>query len=90
MTVVYTVDDIDPSCTKFALFSGGNDSVVSTHLAYKKHDIDWTVYLDTNTGVPANTEHQRTASRLAFLALAHIAGHIICSRNDSLATWRRS
>jgi diphthamide synthase (EF-2-diphthine--ammonia ligase) len=57
MTVVYTVDDIDPSCTKFALFSGGNDSVVSTHLAYKKHDIDWTVYLDTNTGVPANTEH---------------------------------
>jgi len=57
MTVVYTVDDIDPSCTKFALFSGGNDSVVSTHLAYNKHDIDWTVYLDTNTGVPANTEH---------------------------------
>ena len=55
--VVTDVSDIDPSCSDFALFSGGDDSVVSTHFAYAENDIDWTVYLDTNTGVPANLDH---------------------------------
>ena len=55
--VITDVSNIDPSCTDFALFSGGNDSVVSTHVAYNEYDIDYTVYLDTNTGVDENLEH---------------------------------
>ena len=55
--VITDVSDIDSSCTDFALFSGGNDSVVSTHVAYDEYDIDYTVYLDTNTGVDENLEH---------------------------------
>jgi len=56
-TVITDVSEIDPSCTEFALFSGGNDSVVSTHYAHQHVDIDWTVYLDTNSGIPENIEH---------------------------------
>jgi 3'-phosphoadenosine 5'-phosphosulfate sulfotransferase (PAPS reductase)/FAD synthetase len=54
---ITNVSDIAPSCTDFALFSGGNDSVVSTHVAQREYDIDWVVYLDTNTGLDANLEH---------------------------------
>jgi 3'-phosphoadenosine 5'-phosphosulfate sulfotransferase (PAPS reductase)/FAD synthetase len=55
--VVTSVDEINPNCTDFALFSGGNDSVVSTHVAQREYDIDWVVYLDTNTGIQENIEH---------------------------------
>ena len=58
--IITNVDEIDPSCTDFALFSGGNDSVVSTHVAQKRHDIDWVVYLDTNTGIDENLEHVKS------------------------------
>lgn len=51
------ISDLPTDAQRFALFSGGNDSVVSTHVAYKNHDIDYTVYLDTNTGLPENKEH---------------------------------
>lgn len=61
--VVEDVTQISPDCTDFALFSGGDDSVVSTHVAYDKHDIDWTVYLDTNTGVPENLKHVKEVCR---------------------------
>lgn len=55
--VITDVSDINPGCTNFALFSGGNDSVVSTHVAQREYDIDYTVYLDTNTGIDENVEH---------------------------------
>jgi 3'-phosphoadenosine 5'-phosphosulfate sulfotransferase (PAPS reductase)/FAD synthetase len=55
--VVTDTDDIDPAYTDFALFSGGNDSIVSTHRAYDAFDVDMAVYLDTNSGLPANLDH---------------------------------
>jgi 3'-phosphoadenosine 5'-phosphosulfate sulfotransferase (PAPS reductase)/FAD synthetase len=55
--VVTDTDDIDPEYSDFALFSGGNDSIVSTHRAYDAFDVDMTVYLDTNSGLPANLDH---------------------------------
>jgi 3'-phosphoadenosine 5'-phosphosulfate sulfotransferase (PAPS reductase)/FAD synthetase len=51
------IEELPTDATDFALFSGGNDSVVSTHVAYKNYDIDYTVYLDTNTGLTENKEH---------------------------------
>jgi len=58
MSETYTaIEQIEPSATEFALFSGGDDSVVSTHYATENYDIDYVVYLDTNTGLPANKEH---------------------------------
>jgi 3'-phosphoadenosine 5'-phosphosulfate sulfotransferase (PAPS reductase)/FAD synthetase len=61
--IINSVDEIDPGCTDFALFSGGDDSVVSTHVAQREYDIDWVVYLDTNTGVPENLEHVKDVCR---------------------------
>jgi len=55
--VITDVTQIDAEATDFALFSGGNDSVVSTHYAHERHEIDYTVYLDTNSGVDENIEH---------------------------------
>ena len=55
--VVTDVDGIDPQATNFALFSGGNDSVASTHHAHEHRDIDYTVYLDTNSGIQENIDH---------------------------------
>jgi 3'-phosphoadenosine 5'-phosphosulfate sulfotransferase (PAPS reductase)/FAD synthetase len=58
--IVDKAEDIDPSCTDFALFSGGNDSMASTHRAYAEYDIDYTVYLDTNSGLDENLQHVKT------------------------------
>jgi len=55
--VITDVEDIPTDVQHFALFSGGNDSVVSTHVAHKEYPIDYTVYLDTNTGLEENKEH---------------------------------
>jgi len=55
--VITDVGDIDEQATDFALFSGGNDSIASTHYAYENYDIDFTVYLDTNSGIPENKEY---------------------------------
>lgn len=55
--VITDVADIDTSATDFALFSGGNDSIASTHYAHEQYDIDYTVYLDTNTGLDENIEY---------------------------------
>jgi len=55
--VITDVGDIDEQATDFALFSGGNDSIASTHYAHELHDIDYTVYLDTNTGLNENIEY---------------------------------
>jgi len=57
MECITDVDDIPTDAQHFALFSGGNDSVVSTHVAHKEYPIDYTVYLDTNTGLEENKEH---------------------------------
>jgi len=57
MTVTTEISDVEPAAQNFALFSGGNDSVVSTHVAHEEHDIDYTVYLDTNSGLEENKEH---------------------------------
>jgi len=55
--VITDVSESDAQATDFALFSGGNDSIASTHYAHQHHDIDYTVYLDTNTGIPENREY---------------------------------
>jgi len=55
--VLTEIDELPTDAQDFALFSGGNDSVVSTHVAYENHDIDYTVYLDTNSGLEANKDH---------------------------------
>lgn len=60
----YTVSvEGEPSETgEYALFSGGNDSLVSTHYVLEsseRYDVDRVVYLDTRTGIPANIAHVR-------------------------------
>ena len=55
--VITDVSEIDEQATDFALFSGGNDSIASTHYSHKHYDIDYTVYLDTNSGIDENMEH---------------------------------
>jgi len=46
--------------THVALFSGGKDSLVSTHYAFTHFPIDYVAYLDTNSGLPANLEYVRS------------------------------
>lgn len=41
---------------RFALFSGGHDSLVSTHYVMENDLADCVIHLDTNTGVPENEE----------------------------------
>ena len=48
------------SVTHIALFSGGKDSLVSTHYAFEHFPIDFVVYLDTNSGLPENLEFVRS------------------------------
>lgn len=55
--ILTEVDQLPTDAQHFALFSGGNDSVVSTHKAYQEYPIDYVVYLDTNTGLPENKQH---------------------------------
>jgi len=61
--IINEVTEIPSDCTGFALFSGGDDSAVSTHLAQREYDIDYVVYLDTNTGVPENLAHVKDVCR---------------------------
>jgi len=42
-----------------ALFSGGKDSLVSTHYAFEHFPVDFVVYLDTNSGLPENLDYVR-------------------------------
>jgi len=58
--IVKEVSELDTDAQHFALFSGGNDSVASTHYAHQHYDIDYTVYLDTNTGLEENLEHVKS------------------------------
>ena len=55
--IITDVGEIDEQATDFALFSGGNDSIASTHYSHEHYDIDYTIYLDTNTGIPENKEY---------------------------------
>ena len=55
--VITNAEDIPSDAEQFALFSGGNDSIASTHYAYENYEIDFTVYLDTNSGIPENKEY---------------------------------
>lgn len=55
--IITEIDEINSDATDFTLYSGGNDSVVSTYVAYENYDIDYTVYLDTRTGLPENKKH---------------------------------
>lgn len=41
---------------KAALFSGGHDSLVSTHVVMEKHDGDVVVHIDTGTGIEENLD----------------------------------
>lgn len=41
---------------KFALFSGGNDSLVSTHYCMENDITDCVVHIDTNTGIEDNQQ----------------------------------
>ena len=55
--VITDVEEIPTDAQHFALFSGGNDSIASTHYVHEHNEIDYTVYLDTNTGIPENKEY---------------------------------
>lgn len=46
---------------EYALFSGGNDSLVATHVAMTdpETDVDRVLYLDTNSGLPENLDYVR-------------------------------
>jgi 3'-phosphoadenosine 5'-phosphosulfate sulfotransferase (PAPS reductase)/FAD synthetase len=57
--VLTDVEQLPTDAQHFALFSGGNDSIVSTHKAMQEYPIDFVVYLDTNSGLPANKEHAK-------------------------------
>jgi len=54
--VIRDANNLPTDAEHFALFSGGNDSLASTHYSMEKYDIDFVVYLDTNTGLPENRE----------------------------------
>lgn len=41
----------------FALFSGGHDSLVSTHYCMEELGVDAVLHIDTNTGVPETQEY---------------------------------
>lgn len=43
----------------FALFSGGHDSLVSTHLCMERGRTDTVLHLDTGTGIPENEQFVR-------------------------------
>jgi len=45
--------------SKFALFSGGHDSLVSTHYTMENDMAECVLHLDTNTGIPENLEYIR-------------------------------
>lgn len=62
-TITTEFSEIDPECDQFALFSGGNESLVSSHFAYENYDIDWTVYLDTNSGLEENLDHVKSVCK---------------------------
>ena len=49
----------DRDAKRFALFSGGYDSLVSTHRAMENGDADAVIHLDTSTGLPANEQFVR-------------------------------
>jgi len=46
--------------THIALFSGGKDSLVATHYAFRHFPIDFVLYLDTNSGLPENWEYVKS------------------------------
>jgi len=42
------------NCTHWALFSGGHDSLASTHYSMENGDAEAVLHLDTTTGIPQN------------------------------------
>jgi len=75
-TVTTNVKNIPTDAEKFALFSGGNDSVASTHYAYENHEIDMVVYLDTNSGIDENIEHVKSVCESYGWPLAIISSPV--------------
>lgn len=53
------LDTIDPTRRKFALFSGGDDSLVATHYVMSRGWADCVVYLKTNSGLAWNVDFVR-------------------------------
>ena len=57
---VVRVSDTSPLATQhFALFSGGHDSLVSTHYCMESGRTDAVLHLDTGTGIPENEQFVR-------------------------------
>lgn len=50
-------DDLDRGDADYALFSGGDDSLVSTHRAMESGESDAVLYLQTNSGLAENLEY---------------------------------
>jgi 3'-phosphoadenosine 5'-phosphosulfate sulfotransferase (PAPS reductase)/FAD synthetase len=46
--------------THIALFSGGKDSLIATHYAFRHFPIDFVMYLDTNSGLPENLDYVKS------------------------------
>lgn len=51
------------SCNSLALFSGGHDSLVSTHYCMENGETDAVLHLDTGTGIPENKEYVKDVCR---------------------------
>lgn len=54
------IDEHEPVKT-YALFSGGNDSLVATHIAHQLTDVDKTVHINTGIGIPETRQFVRDA-----------------------------
>lgn len=74
--IITDVEDINTGATDFALFSGGNDSIASTHYVHEHYEIDYTVYLDTNTGIEENKEYVKDVCNMYGWDLAILSSPV--------------
>jgi len=55
--IIQTATDVYRPSTRYAMFSGGMDSLVTTHLCMEQFDFDAVVFIDTGTGAPQTKEY---------------------------------
>lgn len=56
---VFEMERVFPTSNRIALFSGGDDSLVTTHYGMERDMADIVVYLDTNSGLAQNLDFVR-------------------------------
>jgi 3'-phosphoadenosine 5'-phosphosulfate sulfotransferase (PAPS reductase)/FAD synthetase len=60
---ILEMDRVMPQFDRGVLFSGGDDSLVLTHLAMEKEWVDVVIHLQTNSSIPENTDYVRRVCR---------------------------